>query len=114
MAHESNTTRPFQRRYPPELRERAVRLVAETAAEPGDRHGALTRVARQLGVGPESLRLWVRQAEVDAGHRAGLTTAERERLKLIERENRELRRANGILKSAADFFGAELDRRSPR
>ncbi len=103
-----------QRRYPPELRERAVRLVAETAAERGDRHGAVTHVARQLGIGPESVRLWVRQAEVDRGDRGGLTSEERERVKALERELRELRRANEILKSAAVFFGAELDRRSPR
>ena len=68
----------------------------------------------QLGIGPESLRKWVHQAEVDGGKRAGLTTEERERMKQLERENRELRRANEILKSAAAFFGAELDRRSPR
>ncbi len=109
--HSAHTT---QRRYPPELRERAVRLVFETITERGDRHGAVTRVAQQLGIGPESLRLWVRQAEVDGGRRAGLTSEERERMKALERENRELRRANEILKSAAVFFGAELDRRSPR
>jgi transposase len=103
-----------QRRYPPELRERAVRLVFETAAEQGERHGAVGRVARQLGIGPESLRHWVRQAEIDRGERGGLTSEERERIKSLERENRELRRANEILKSAATFFGAELDRRSPR
>src|SRR3990170_1886225 len=90
-----------QRRYPPELRERAVRLVVETAAERGDRHGAVTHVARQLGIGPESLRNWVHQAEVDRGDRSGLTSEERDRLKALERENRELRRANEILKSAA-------------
>jgi|SRR5690349_1466297 transposase-like protein len=114
MPHDSSPSRPVPRRYPPELRERAVRLVAETAAERGDRHGAVTDVARQLGIGPESVRQWVRQAEIDAGTRGGLTTAERERIKQLERENRELRRANEILKSAAVFFGAELDRRSPR
>ena len=103
-----------QRRYPPELRERAVRLVAETAAERGDRHGAVTHVARQLGIGPESVRNWVHQAAVDAGDRVGLTTEEQARMKELERENRELRRANEILKSAAVFFGAELDRRSSR
>ena len=70
----SSKTSPFQRRYPPELRERAVRLVAETAAERGDRHGAVTLVARQLGIGPESVRKWVQQAEVDRGDRGGLTT----------------------------------------
>ena len=114
MAHESSTSRPVQRRYPPELRERAVRLVHETAAEQGERHGAVTRVATQLGIGPESLRQWVRQADIDSGQRSGLTTEERARMKELERENRELRRANEILKSAAVFFGAELDRRSSR
>lgn len=113
MAHDDSTPRPIPRRYPSELRERAVRLVAETAAERGDRHGAVTDVGRQLGIGPESVRQWVRQAEIDRGERGGLTTAERERLKQLEREVRELRRANDILKSAAVFF-AELDRRSPR
>ncbi len=81
MAHDSNAR---QRRYPPELRERAVRLVAETAAERGDRHGAVTHVARQLGIGPESVRQWVRQAEIDGGQRDGLTTEERERMKQLE------------------------------
>jgi transposase len=111
---ESNHPHPSQRRYPPELRERAVRMVLDTAAERGERHGAVTRVARQLGVGDESLRKWVRQAEVDRGLRGGLTSEERARMKGLERENRELRRANEILKSAAAFFGAELDRRSTR
>jgi len=114
MAHDDNSINPYQRRYPPELRERAVRLVAETAAERGDRHGAVTHVARQLGIGPESVRKWVHQAEIDRGDRGGLSTEERERMKQLERENRELRRANEILKSAAVFFGAELDRRSLR
>jgi transposase len=80
-------------------------MVFEAIAERGDRHGAVTRVAQQLGIGPESLRLWVRQAEVDGGKRTGLTSEERERMKLLERENRALRRANEILKSAAAFFG---------
>ena len=111
---EHQPSRQVPRRYPPELRERAVRLVAKTAAERGDRHGAVTDVARQLGIGPESVRQWVRQAEIDRGDRSGLTTDERERMKTMEREIRELRRANEILKSAAVFFGAELDRRSPR
>jgi transposase len=113
MAEHSSSS-PFQRRYPPELRERAVRMVFETASERGERFGAVTRVAQQLGIGPESLRKWVHQAEVDGGRRTGLTTEERERMKLLERENRELRRANEILKSAAAFFGAELDRRSSK
>jgi transposase len=102
---------PPPRRYPPELKERAVRLVDQMAAE-GERHGAITRVAGQLGIGPESVRQWVRQARVDRGELGGLTSEERARMKELERENRELRRANEILKSAAAFFGAELDRHS--
>ena len=109
-----HSTHSTQRRYPPELRERAVRMVLETAGERGERFGAVTRVAGQLGIGPESLRKWVHQAEVDGGKRTGLTTEERARMKELERENRELRRANEILKSAAAFFGAELDRRSAK
>lgn len=103
-----------QRRYPPELKERAVRLVLERTAETGEHHGAIVRIAGQLGVGPESLRRWVIQAQIDRGSRVGLTTEERARMKELEREVRELRRANEILKSAAAFFGAELDRRSAR
>ena len=99
-----------QRRYPPELRERAVRMVAETvAAQGGERHGVVTRVAHQLGIGVESLRYWVKQAEIDAGTRPGTTTEERRRLVELERENRELRRANEILKSASAFFAAYAD-----
>jgi transposase len=89
-------------------------MVLETGSERGERFGAVTRVAGQLGIGPESLRKWVHQAEVDGGKRTGLTTEERARMKELEREVRELRRANEILKSAAVFFGAELDRRSSR
>ena len=107
------TTHPSSRRYPPEIKERAVRLVVETIERTGE-PGAVSRVARQLGIGVESLRNWVRQAEVDRGTRAGLTTEERVRMRELERDNRELRRANEILKSAAAFFGAELDRRSSK
>jgi transposase len=103
-----------QRRYPPELRERAIRMVQETIEQTGERFGVITRVARQLGIGSESLRTWVRQAEVDGGHRPGVSTAEQQRITELERENRELRRANEILKRAASFFGAELDRQSRR
>src|SRR6266540_6231317 len=104
-------THSSQKRYPPELRERAVRMVHKTIEDNGgERFGVITRVARQLGVGTESLRTWVRQAEVDQGRRDGVTTEERRRMTQLERENRELRRANEILKAAA-FFGAELDRR---
>jgi transposase len=106
-------TRPFQRRYPGELRERAVRLVFETA-EQGERLGSIRRVAQQLGIGYESLRKWVKQAEVDGGRRPGITTTDQQRIADLERENRELRRANEILKTASAFFARELDPRSPR
>jgi len=101
-------------RYPQEVRERAVRLVFEHRDEHPSQWATITSIAGKFGVSPETLRKWVRRAEVDGGHRPGLTTEERERLKELERENRELRRANEILKSAAIFFGAELDRRPTR
>ena len=100
--------------YPAELRERAVRMVLETRAERGDRFGVITDVARQLGVGAESLRIWVRQAEVDGGLRAGTSTTEKQRIAELERENRELKRANEILKAASAFFARELDPRPPK
>ena len=111
----TNTNKhPSQRRYPPEIRERAVRMVREAIAEGGESFGVVTRVARQLGVGVESLRNWVKQAEVDGGQRPGVTSEERRRIAELERENRELRRANEILKSASAFFAAELDGRRAR
>jgi transposase len=113
MAH-NRGTHPSQRRYPPELRERAVRMVQETIEQTGERFGVITRVARQLGVGTESLRSWVRQTEVDGGRRPGVTSEERRRIAELERDNRELRRANEILKAAASFFARELDPRPPR
>jgi transposase len=96
------------------MRERAVRMVREAIAESGERVGAVTRVARQLGIGPESLRNWVKQADIDNGKRPGVTTAEQRRITELERENRELRRANEILKAAAAFFARELDPRLPK
>jgi transposase len=96
------------------MRERAIRMVRETIAESGERVGAVSRVARQLGIGTESLRKWVKQADVDGGKRAGMTTAEQRRIAELERDNRELRRANEILKAAAGFFARELDPRLPR
>jgi transposase len=79
-------------------------MVQETIEQTGERFGAITRVARQLGVGSESLRTWVRQAEVDGGRRPGVTSEERRRIAELERDNRELRRANDILKAASAFF----------
>ena len=99
-------------KYSPELRERAVRMVEEHAAEHPSQWAAMRSVAAKVGCTTEALRRWVRQAERDRGQRPGLTTTERERLKELERENRELRRANDILRKASAFFAqAELDRR---
>ena len=99
------------KRYPAEVKERAVRMVLEAQSEDPRDRGVFGRIARQLGVGAESLRSWVKQAEVDSGRRAGVTTSEAAEIKRLQKDNRELRRANEILKSAAAFFGAELDRR---
>jgi transposase len=101
-------------RYPKEVRERAVRLVFEHEREYSSQWAAISSIASKLGMTPETLRKWVRRAETDEGLRPGLTTTERERMKALERENRELRRANEILKAAAVFFGAELDRHGKR
>src|SRR5919108_4065308 len=91
-------------RYPQELRERAVRMVQEHRGEYPSEWAAITSIAGKLGVGTEALRLWLRRAQIDNGQRAGLTSQERDRLKQLERENRELRRANEILKAASAFF----------
>jgi transposase len=99
------------KRYPPELKERAVRLVGELRREDPSDPGVTSRVARQLGVGTESLRKWVKESQVDAGSAPGLTTAEHDELVVLRKEVKELRRANDILQAAATFFGAELDRR---
>jgi transposase len=101
-------------RYPQELRERAVRMVQEHRDEYASEWAAITSIAAKLGVGTEALRLWLRRAQIDEGQRPGLTSEERERLKQLERENRELRRANEILKAASAFFARELDPRLPR
>ena len=98
-------------KYPDELRERAVRMVQEIRRESGESHGVITRVARELGVGTESLRGWVNRAEIDSGKRPGTSTADAERIAKLERENKELRRANDILKAASVFFATELDGR---
>ena len=88
-------------KYPDEMRERAVRMVFEAQRDCGSQWEAISSVAEKLGPTPETVRKWVRRMEIDAGRRPGLTTDERERLKRLERENRELRRANEILKSAS-------------
>jgi transposase len=100
------------KRYAPEVRERAVRLVLEHQHEHESQWAAMVSVAAKIGCTPETLRTWVRRVEVDEGRRPGLTSDERERLKELERENRELRRANEILKSASLFFATELDGRT--
>jgi transposase len=100
------------RKYPDELRERAIRMAVEARRAPASRPSACKRIGEQLGVNPETLRGWVMQAEVDEGSRAGTTTTEASRLAELEREVKELRRANAILRSASAFFAAELDRPS--
>jgi transposase len=104
-----------RKKYPVELMERAVRLVFEErqSAPPGAR-GEIKRVAERLGIHPEALRAQVSKAEVDAGRRPGVTSAEAARIAELEREVRELRRANEILKAATAFFGAEFDRQSKK
>jgi transposase len=94
MASTRQRRRP--QKYPEELRERAVRMVFEVREQSGERHGVITRVARELGVGAESLRSWVRQAEIDSGRRGGTTSADAQRIAQLEREVRELRRANDM------------------
>jgi transposase len=100
------------RKYPDELRERAIRMAIDARRDPTTRSGALKRIGGQLGINPDTLRNWVSQAEVDAGDRPGTTTTDAARLAELEKEVRELRRANAILRSASAFFAAELDRPS--
>ena len=101
-----------QSKYPAEMRERAVRLVFEQQGNHESQWAAIVSVAEKLGCTAETLRKWVRQAERNTGQRPGLTTGERERMKELERENRELKRANEILRKASAYFAqAELDRR---
>jgi transposase len=101
-------------RYPAELRERAVRMVVEHRKEHPSEWAAICSIAEKCGVKPESLRLWLRRAEVDSGQRPGLASQQQERIHELERENRELRRANDILKAASAFFARELDPRLPK
>jgi transposase len=105
---------PVSRKYPDELRERAVRMVFEVRAETGEQRGAIRRVAHQLGVHPETLGHWVRRAEIDRGSRGGVTTVDGQRIRELEREVKELRRSNEILRTASAFFARELDPRLPR
>ncbi len=105
-SHNSSTTR----RYTPEFKERAVRLVLQLREELGHEHGTIQRIAEQLGCGVESLRSWVKQTDIDAGAKPGVTTVDAARIRDLEQENRELKRANAILRSASVFFAAELDR----
>jgi transposase-like protein len=103
-----------QKKYPDELRERAVKMIFEIRGREGKGHGELARVARQPGVSHETIRTWVQRAEIDDGIRPGTTTDDRQRIAELERENRELRRANEILKAASAYFARELDPRLPR
>lgn len=113
MPKEQSPGKPTTRRYTPEEKAsavRMVRMVRALRAELGAEQGTVQRVARRLGYGVESVRMWVRQADIDEGLASGLSTASSARVKELEQENRELKRANEILKRAASFFGAELDR----
>jgi len=100
------------KRYSPEIRERVVRMLFEHEKDYESRWAALVSISGKIGCTPETLRSWIKRSEIDSGHRDGVTSDDRERLKALERENRELKRANEILKTASAFFAqAELDRR---
>ena len=99
-----------QRKYSMELRERATRMALEARADPERRRGAIKRIGGQLGVNPEALRTWVRAVEQGGRNERGEVSDQEARIRALEAENRELRRANEILKAASAFFGAELDR----
>lgn len=101
--------KPQTWRYSPDEKSSAVRMVRTLRAELGTDHGTVKRVATQLGYGVESVRQWVRQADIDDGHTVGVSSAEPARIRQLEQENRELKRANEMLKRAATLFGAELD-----
>ena len=110
MSQETTTGRPTTRRYTRDEKDQAVRLVFELRKELGTTQGTVVRIAEQLGYGTESVRRWVMGAEIDAGDAPGMSGAERVKMRKLEQENRELRRANEILKRASAFFAAELDR----
>jgi transposase-like protein len=107
---EQRAGKPTTRRYSVAEKAQAVRLVCQLRVELGTEHGTIQRIAEQLGYGTESVRKWVAQADVDAGAKAGVSSEEAARVKALEQEVKELRRANAILRSAASFFAAELDR----
>jgi transposase len=98
------------RKYPDEVRDRAVRLVLDMAESAGSVSGACRRVGEELGINSDTLRGWVKQAQIDNGSRPGTTAADAGRIRQLEKENAELRRANAILRTASAFFAAELDR----
>ncbi len=106
---------PAPRKYPNELRERAQRLVAEAREQERDLslNAAVKRVGPRVGINPDTLRGWCKQADIDAGRTPGTTTADAGKIKELERENRELKRANEILLAASSFFARELDPRLP-
>lgn|SRR5690606_27827151 len=112
MGNERTPGAPTTRRYSPEEKARAVRLVRQLRKELGTKHGTIQRVADQIGCGVESLRTWVKQADIDEGVEPGATSAEQRRIKELEQRVRELERANDLLKRASSFFAAELDRPS--
>ena len=112
MANERTPGEPTTKRYSPEEKARAVRLVRQLRKELGTTHGTIQRVAEQIGCGVGVAATWVKQADIDEGVEPGVTTVEAERIKELEQENRELRRANDLLKRASAFFAAELDRPS--
>ncbi len=113
MPIEGPSGKPNARRYGEAEKERAVRAVRQLRKELGSDHGTVKRVADQLGIGTESLRNWVNQAEVDAGDRAGLSSDDAERIRRLEQENRELKRANEILRKASAYF-AQAETSHPR
>ena len=113
MADERVSKSPTTRRYSKAQKDQAVRLVEQLREETGEHHGAIVKVARQLGFGVESVRKWVVQTEIDAGGRPGVTTEENAKIRRLEQEVRELRRANAILLAASSFFARELDPRPP-
>jgi transposase len=110
MPREKSLGKPTTRRYSQAEKDRAVRAVRQLRKELGTDHGTIKRIADQLGIGVESLRSWVKQAEIDNGVKPGVTSAEAAKIKELEQELKELRRANAILRSASAFFAAELDR----